>query len=174
MFEKKKIGFVYTVEHIGVDGKVKSVETVENIIPLVGINYILAAALTAGAQYSTWYIGLFEANRTPLASDTMTTLLADCEESDNYGGVGNTNRSNVNGTDNSFPAVVDGASTTTSDPAIFTFTTAATIQGGFITTGVTIGNTSGLLISAVKFTSPKVMAAGEYLRVPVGIAMASV
>lgn len=166
MHEKKKIGFVYTVEHIGVDGKVKSREVIENIIPTAGLNYILSAALADGEQYSSWYIGLFTANRTPLAEDTLTTLLADCQESSDY----------EDGTyrlEAVFPTIADGAVTTVADPTIFSFDTGATIQGGFLASNSIIGNDSGVLISAIKFSSPKVIAAGELLRVPVGIAMAS-
>ena len=166
MIDRQKLGFIYTVEHLGIDGKVKSVEKVENIIPVLGVNYILSAALKAGAQYSTWYIGLFTANRSPVPSDTMETFLADCAESAAYGGT--TRLEAV------LPAVENGLITSQAAPALFSFASAATIMGGFITSGVTIGNTSGLLISAVKFSSPKGIAAGESLRVPVGIALASV
>lgn len=166
MIEHRKIGFIYTVEHVGVDGKIKSVETIENIIPLVGINYTLAAAMTGASQFSTWYIGLYKADRTPLTSDTMTTLLADADESNEYG--------SASRLEAVFPAVDAGAITTEADPTVFTFASGATITGGFLTTGLTINNTSGLLMSAVKFTSPKVIATGELLRVPVGIALASV
>ena len=166
MNEERKIGFVYTIEHIGVDGKVKSVEEVRNLIPTEGLNYILSASLKAASQFPNWYVGLYTANRTPVAGDSMTTFIADCVESAEYG---ETSRPIA-----VFPDVASGALTTSADPTIFTFATGATITGGFLTSGVTINSNAGLLISAVKFSSPKVIAAGELLRVPVGIALATI
>lgn len=165
MNESKKIGFIYIVEHIGVDGKIKSVETVKNIIPTVGLNYMLEASLRNDSQMTNWYIGLYTASRTPVATDTMTTLIADCVESNNYGDT--VNRSLV-----TFPVVASGATTTSASPNSLTFATGETVTGGFITSGITIGSNSGLLLSAVEFSSPKVLAAGEILRVPVGISLA--
>ena len=165
MIELEKIGFKYTIEHVGVDGNIKSTEVVENIIPLAGINYMLSAAMTGGAQFTNWYIGLFTANRTPITADTMASFLADCAETNAYGA----SRLSAN-----LPSVLDGVISSVANPTVFTFASAATIQGGFITSGFTINNTSGLLISAVKFSSPKVISAGELLRVPVGLALASV
>lgn len=160
-----KQGFIYTIEHVGVDGVVKSVEHVNNLMPTVALDYMLNAALKAGTQYSSWYIGLFTATHTPIAGDTMTTLLADCVEATQYGAA------RLAAT---FSAVSSGSVTTSASPTEFTFTSAATIRGGFITSGSVINNTSGVLLSLVQFASPKVMAAGEKLRVPVGIALADV
>lgn len=165
MIEHQKLGFEYTIEHVGVDGQIKSIETIGNIIPTEGLNYILGASISGSSQLSTWYLGLYTANRTPLAGDTMTTFLADCDETANYG---STSRLEA-----VFAAVDAGSVTSIADPTIFTFDVDTTVQGGFLTSGVTINNTSGLLISAVKFSSPKVISAGELLRVPAGIAMAS-
>lgn len=166
MNELKRIGFVYTVEHYTADKQLKSVETVHNIIPNVGLNYILGAAFSGDSQYTDWYIGLYEANYTPLATDTMTTLLASCTENTDYDGT--TRLEAV------FPAVSGGLLTTTASPTEFDFSGAATITGAFLTSNPTQENTGGLLVSAVLFSSPKVMAAGETLKVPVGLALASV
>lgn len=162
-----KLGFIYTIEHVGVDGKIKSVERVKNLIPAAGIAYMLNAAYKGGSQYSSWYVGLFENDRTPLTTDTMTTLIADCGESVAYGSPA-TNRLLVN-----FAEVADGTLTSVADPNLFTFASAATIRGAFLASNITIGSTAGLLVSAVKFASPKVMAIGEVLKVPVGMALAT-
>ena len=34
-------GFVFTVEHLAADGRVLSVQTIHNIMPTVGLNYML-------------------------------------------------------------------------------------------------------------------------------------
>ena len=162
-----KPGFVYTVEHIGVDGKIKSVEKVHNLMPTVALDYILNASFKGGSQYSTFYLSVFTANYTPQASDTMTTFIASCSEDTTYTTSG-TNRLTL-----TLPAVVGSAITTSASPNEFAYTGAATIRGGFITTGLTRGATAGLLVSAVLFSSAKVLAAGESLRVPIGFALVS-
>ena len=165
--EKYHPGFIYAIEHIGVDRQVKSVETVHNIVPNLGVDYIIGAAFTGAGQYTNWYIGLYGATRTPVVADTMTTLLADCVEDTVYTTTGGA-RPLI-----TFPAVADGVLTTAVSPNILAFPSASTVRGAFITTNITRGNNAGLLISAVLFPSPKVMAAGEYLRVPVGFALVS-
>lgn len=162
-----KPGFVYTVEHVGVDGKIKSVEKVHNLMPTVALDYILNASFKGGSQYSTFYLSVFTANYTPLAADTMTSFIASCSEDTSYTTSG-TNRLTL-----TLPAVVGSAITTSASPNEFAYTGAATIRGGFITTGLTRGATAGLLVSAVLFSSAKVLAAGESLRVPIGFALVS-
>lgn len=166
MRTKNSIGFIYTIEHIGLDGKVKSVDVVKNLIPTVGLNHILSVTLLTAAQYSNWYLGLYTEDRTPVPSDTLTTLIADCGESAAFGSA---SRQLV-----TFPAASAGSTSTSADPNIFTAASPVTITGGFIASGITIGSSSGLLISAAKFTSPKILEAGELLRVPVGISIASI
>ena len=166
--DRYRVGFVYTVEHRNAAGRlVEPVEIVKNLIPDDGIEYMLNVAYRATpAAYSSWYLGLYTASRTPVAADTMTTLLADCVESAAYGSA---SRDAV-----TFPAAASGALTTAAAPNEFTFASAATITGGLLTTGATIGNSSGLLVSAVLFTSPKVMEIGDTLKVPIGIALTAV
>lgn len=161
--EKYKVGFVYDLDHISADGTLKESERAYNLIPTAGVEYLLNATMAGGAQFSTWYLGLFENDRTIVASDTMATLIADCGESSAYGG---TDRLVA-----SFAEADSGTVTTVASPTEFTFTGAATIRGAFLTTGVLINGTAGLLLSAVKFASPKVMASGEILRVPAGLSL---
>jgi hypothetical protein len=167
MKENYRPGFIYTIENIAADGRIKSVETEHNLMPGVALDYLLNAGFKDGAQYSTFYLSVFTANYTPLAADTMTTFIASCSEDTSYTTSG-TNRLTI-----TFPAVVGGALTTSASPNEFSYTGSATIRGGFITTGLTRGATAGLLVSAVLFPSAKVLAAGESLRVPIGFALVS-
>jgi hypothetical protein len=167
MKENYRPGFIYTVEHIGVDGKIKSVEKIHNLMPTPAVDYLLNAAFMGGSAYSTWYLSLFDNNRTPLAADTMTTFLADCGEDTVYTAVGGA-RPTI-----SFPPVSAGVLTTVASPNELAFASPSTVRGAFVTTGVTRGGTTGLLCSAVLFSTAKVLAAGESLRVPVGFALIS-
>lgn len=156
-------GFVYTIEHVGVDGKIKSVEQVHNLIPNDGLNYFLRTAFRGGSAYSTWYLGVYGASRTPVQHDTMASFIANCDEVTTYNG---TTRQAL-----SFPDPVAGVISTVLDPNVLVFPSAATVRGGFIASGSAKGSADGLLISAVLFPSPKVLSAGESLRIPVGFSL---
>ena len=159
-------GFVFTVEHLAADGRVLSVETIHNIMPTAGLNYMLGATFKGDSQYTTWYLGLFGNSYAPVASDTMASFIANAGENKAYTG---TARPAI-----VFPSVANGSLDTLADPNVFSFATAQTIMGAFITTGPTWDATTGLLMSAVQFPSAKSVGAGESLRVPVGFALASV
>lgn len=161
--ELYKPGFIYGIEHIGADGKVLSAEEAHNIIPTAGLNHILGVLLKGESQFTSWYLGLYDNDYEPVASDTMSTFIASCGENVDYTG---TARKLI-----SFPAVSDGAVSTVADPNILEFTSSETIRGAFIATSPTWNATTGLLISAVRFSSPKVMASGESLKVPVGFGL---
>lgn len=163
-----KPGFVFTPERVGVDGLVTPYASVHNIIPTVGLNYLLEVAFRSGSAYASWYLSLFNANRTPLVGDTMASFLSDCDENTAYTTTGNA-RSLI-----TFPAASGGEFSTVSSPAVFDFTTSSTVRGAFITTGGTRGGTTGLLISAVLFDFAKTIGAGESLRVPLGFSFYTV
>ena len=126
---------------------------------------MLGILLKGDTQYTSWYLGLFDNNYTPLAEDTMGTLIGACGENVDYTG---TARKTI-----TFPSVSDGAVTTVADPNVFEFTSSETIRGAFITTASAWSSTTGLLLSAVLFASPKSLSSGESLKVPVGFALTS-
>jgi len=166
--ENVKIGFVYYFECIGVDGEVRWTALEENLIPNVGRDYILNAALTGGSQLSTWYIGLYENHRTPVVSDTMTSLLADAGEITTYTSAGGL-RLQLQAS-----PLSNGVYSNTATKAEFTFTSNKTVRGGFIASSAAHGATSGTLLSVVSNTSPKPVAIGEILRVTAGLSLTTV
>lgn len=167
LIHKTHIGFVYVYECFDVDGKLKWRAREENIIPDVGRDYILDAALASGAQLPNWYIGLYENTRVPLAGDTMTSFLADCGEVTTYTSAGAL-RLVLSGTRTS------GVFSNIASPAEFVFTAAKSIKGGFIASSAAQGSTSGTLLSAVANSSPKPVDIGETLRVTAGISLITV
>jgi hypothetical protein len=165
MRDRLKPGFTYKFELFGRDGELKWSHEQENLIPDAGRDYIINAAVNGGAQVSTWYVGLFEANRTPAANDTMTLFLADASETADYTTTGNARLTITP------DALAAGVWANVGTPCEFTFTTAATLHGSFITSGATRASTAGLLLSAVKWPSAKTAAIGDVLRVTVGFSM---
>ena len=161
-----KIGFIYTLEHLDKTGQLISSETIENIIPIVGLDYMLGAAFKGTSQFTAFYLGLFGTNYAPLTADTMTTFIAACGELSSYGEAA---RAAI-----TFPGISSSAITTSASPNEFDFAAGETIRGAFISSSPTLDGTAGLLVSAVLFPSPKVLSAGDTLRVPVGFSLASV
>jgi len=168
MIEKYKVGFTYTVEHLGADGRIISTDTFKNLMPNPGIDAMLNAFFHAGPAYSAWYLGAYGANRVPLATDTMTTLLADCVEDTVYTGVGGARQSVT------LSSASSGVMTNTASPNILAFPSSSTVRGLFLTTNVTRGSNSGLLVSAALLPTVKTPAAGEELKCYVGFAIVAV
>lgn len=160
-----KLGFVYSWECVDAHGRKKWAMQSKNLIPNVGRDYILNAALNGGVQFSTWYIGLYEANRTPIATDTMASFIADCQEITTYTSTGGLRLELQDA------PLSDGIWSNATSPAEFTFTATKTVRGGFISSNAVQGATAGLLLSAVQNSSPKVVENGEILRVVAGLTL---
>lgn len=160
--ERSKIGFKYFFECFTADGKLKWSFTEENLIPDAGRDYLLNAGLNAGAQLSSWYIGLYSGNYAPVGGDTAATFPANATEiTTAYTGDRHALTPD---------ALLAGVWVNSVAPAIFAFVDATTtVRGGFISSTATKGGTTGLLLSAVLAPSPKTVLAGESLKVTAGL-----
>ena len=168
MENKAQIGFEYTLRVINPDGTedVAQRETVHNLMPIEGINHMLDVLLADAVNNATWYIGLYSGNYTPTANDTMEDFPGDASEID--GEYDETTRVEfVDGT------IASGSVDNTGNEATFTFNSTITVRGGFISSDSAIGATTGVLLSAVKFGSPKNMTAGASLIVTAGFTVVS-
>lgn len=163
--ETAKAGFTYLVEVISPDGTVRDSETVHNLVPAEGLNYILGAATKGVTQTSNWYVGAYEGNYTPVGTDTAATFVASATESTAYS---ETVRQTL-----TLGTVSAGAADNSASPAQFTFTANKTIYGGFISSSAAKGGTTGTLLSAVKFASAKTLAADDILQITAGFALTS-
>lgn len=159
-----RTGFVYTVEVIDRDGNVVDREVIKNLMPIEGINYLLNAGLKGGAAVSAWYIGLYEGNYTPTSADTMAAFPAAATETTAYTG---TRKPFTSGT------VANGAVDNSASKAEFTMTSAKTIYGGFVSSASAKSSTSGTLLSAVKFSTAKVLEVDSILRITAGFTAVS-
>ena len=159
-----KVHFRYKFEHIR-NGVVIDTEVVDNIIPAEGIAYILNSAVNGGSQFTNWYVGLFEANYTPLTGDTMATFPASATETTAYD-----ETARVVFVDD---ALSSGLWSNAGSPAEFTINASKTIYGGFITSGSVKGGTTGVLLSAVKAGTSKAVVDNDVLKVTAGITLSS-
>lgn len=161
-----KAGFTYRIETIDAAGAVTHVDEVKNLIPTEGLNHIIDVALKNGTAYPTLYIGLYEGDYTPVPGDTMAAFPLAATELTAY--VEATRELVVLG------SISGGAVDNTASRAEFTGTTDGKLaKGGFVSTSPTKSSTTGVLLSAVRFPSPRPLDSGSVLRVTVGFSIVS-
>lgn len=165
MESQAKMGFTYTVDVLHPDGSVSQAETSHNLIPDEGVAHTMGVLFKSSTQVATWYIAIYEGNFTPAGSITAATFPALATECTAY--TPSTRPEFVEG------AVAGGAVDNSASRAEFTMTADKTIYGGVITSASAKSATTGVLISAVRFTSPKVVATGDVLRVTAGNSLVS-
>ena len=157
---------VYHWRHVR-DGAVIDEWDVENIVVNEGLTYILGAALAGQSQITSWYLGLFSANYTPVGTDTDATFVGSATE---VTFVTNTSR----------PAwtppsgAVSGQSiTNAASQATFTFNAGGSVYGAFLSSGSAFGETSGKLLSAARFSAVKTVTTNDQLLMTYTLSAAS-
>lgn len=158
--------FVYTFRCFDPHGCLKWEWTEKNLIPTAGRDYIIAAAFAAGSQFGTWYISLYSGAYTPQLTDTAANYPSNATEI-------TTAYSEANRPTLVPDAPGSGLYTNTGSPAVFTFTTTTTVQGGGLHSNSVKGGTTGILVSVVSAPSPKTANAGDVLNVIAGVALTS-
>lgn len=161
---KMQAGFVYRVEAIR-NGEVVWVEERHNLLPTQGINHMLGVLAKGVTPVATWYLLLYENDYVPSPNDTATTFPTAAGEATAY--VGATRPALV------FGDIEDGTLSNVDTRAEVEFTAARTIRGGAIISTAAKGSTTGVLLSAVRFSSPRQVDANTVLRVTAGIQIAS-
>jgi hypothetical protein len=159
-----EIGFVYEVEHIR-DGEIIGYEKLHNLVPLEGRQHILSIIGNAGTQVTTWYVGLFEGNYTPVAGDTMAAFPAAATECTAY------SESVRQEWIEAAPSA--GVITNSASKASFTANTTKTAYGAFLSSSSVKGGTSGTLLSAGRFATSKAVDSGDVLRVTGSLTLTS-
>jgi hypothetical protein len=164
---KFKIGGVFKYEHIR-DGQVIDTWEEPNLVVDEGLNYALDAAFSAGSPITSWYIGLFKNNYTPLAANVAAT----------FPGAGVANEATTEYSESTRPAwteagVTAKVITNTASPAVFTFASGVTIYGAFLISSSVKGGTSGKLAAASKFGSSRVMQIADVLNVTYALTASS-
>lgn len=155
-------------ECYGRNGGLKWTERNHNLVTNEGLNALLDIMFHGATQITTWYIGLFEDDYTPLATNTYAA--PGFTESTAYD---EANRVEFN------EAAASGQSMTNSaNKASFTMNAAKTIYGGFLVGGGssagTKGDTAGggKLYCASQFSSPKAVEDDDILKVTVTLSAA--
>lgn len=145
------------------DGVIIERFTEKNLIPTEGLNHMLSVVCAGGSQVGTWFVGIFEGDYTPLATNTAANFPALATESTAY--VESTRQTWVEG------AVTAGAVSNSANKAEFTLNANKTIYGCFLSSVATKGATTGVLLSVVRFATPKAFTAGDIVRVTAPVSL---
>lgn len=160
-----KAGFRYLIETLNSNGDVIDTEVVDNLMPVEGENHMLGVTLKGIAQVPSWYVGIYEGNYAPVAGDTAALFPTAATETTAY--------AEITRVVLALGAITAGAVDNGAAPSIFTLNAPKTIYGGFISSASAKGAATGVLLSAVRFGSPKVLAPAEMLRVTAGFTLVS-
>lgn len=137
------------------DGRVIDEWEDSNLVVNEGLNSLLDIYFHGGTQVSTWYLGLFEGNYTPVASVTAATITSASTECTAYD---EATRQEFNEAAASSQSITNSA-----NKATFTFNATKTIYGAFLVSNSTKSGTSGTLFSAARFSSSKAVVDDDQL-----------
>lgn len=153
-----KLGGYFTIEHVR-DGEVIHSEVQHNIVTNEGLNHILNTVFNGGTQVTTWYVGLFKNNYTPVATD-----VADTFHEAGYAGEATEYDETVRQT------YVEATSTAQSitnsaSKATFTINGSITVYGAFLSnvSAKSTGAASDTLMAATLFTASRAVISGDQL-----------
>lgn len=137
------------------DGKIIEEFEDANLVVNEGLNALNDIMFFGATQITQWYLGLFEANYTPVSTVTAATIASASTESTAY-----TSATRPNYT----PAASSSQVTTNSaSRGDFVFNATKTIYGAFLISNNTKGGTAGKLFAAAQFSTSKSVVSGDEL-----------
>ncbi|RUR68688.1 hypothetical protein EJP67_16625 [Variovorax guangxiensis] len=156
----QKAGVLYRALSWSPDGRLLAEDPPRlNRVPMEGLNFLLGLAFKSVTQVPTWYIGLYEGDYTPDGSETAATIASLATECTAYTG---SRKEFDEG------AVSGGSVSNAASLSEFVFTADKTVMGAFMVSASAKGSTAGVLLSVVRFASPKVQANGSKLQIFAG------
>lgn len=158
-------GFIWEVTIENEDGSVASSEVVHNLIPSAGLGFLIRSPFGDVAPVSSFYLGLFRGNFIPTPLTTAADIPSNMIELVDYA---ETTRPKWE-RELSGVSAMDNLST----KAEFTITQDRTVYGAFLVSDLTKGGNSGLVLSCVRFPSPKQVTAGQVVKLSGGITYTS-
>lgn len=145
----------YHAQHIR-DGEVIDEFEFDNVVTSEGLNSMLGVHLHGDTQITTWYLGLFEGNYTPVTSDTAANFATAATETTAYTAATRQTWTSA--------APATQSITNSANKAAFTFNADnKTIYGAFLTSGSAKNGATGVLFSAARFATPKVVNTNDQL-----------
>jgi hypothetical protein len=154
-------GFIYNFELVDAQGNVVDAWVEKNLIPQVGLDFLIQAPFGDVSPQSDFYCFVFRNAYIPTSATTAADIPSNLGEFVNYS----------EATRPLWNRGYDGAGTidNSASRAQFTFTQDQNIYGAGLVSSSTKGGASGLLLSVVRFASPKTVSAGLTLNLTSGI-----
>lgn len=135
-----------------------------NIVVNEGLNSILSVVFNAGTQITAWFVGIFEGNYTPVATDTAANITANSTESTAYD-----EATRVAWVE----AAPSGQSiTNAASKATFTMNATKTIYGAFLASASAKSATTGTLMAASKFAAARSVVDNDQLLITYALSAA--
>ncbi len=159
------VGGSFHIEHVRA-GKVIDEFDCPNLVVNEGLDHVLNAIFHGTTQITAWYLGLFEANYTPVATVTAATITAASTESTAYD---ETVRQDYNEAASAGQSITNSA-----NKATFTMNATKTIYGAFLVSAQAKSATTGTLMSAAKFSAAKSVVDDDQLLLTYTFAASSV
>ena len=138
----------------------------DNLVVNEGLNALLNIMFNSATQITTWYMGIFEGNYTPVAGVTAATITSASTECTAY-------------TSSTRPEYVEAAAssqsiTNSASRASFIFNATKTVYGAFLVSNSAKSATTGTLFSAARFGTSKAVESGDELLLTYTFAASSV
>ena len=148
------------------DGEIIDAFDFDNIVVNEGLDSLLNISFNGASPITSWYVGLFQGNYTPVPSDAAATIATNSTECSAYAA----------GVRQLFVTVASTAQSITNaaSRASFVFTSGVTIYGAFLASTATINGATGVLMSAARFSTSRVVASGDELLLTYSFSAASV
>lgn len=126
-----------------------------NLVVNEGLNALNDIMFHGSTQITAWFLGVFEANYTPVSTVTAATITSASTECTAYAS-------------STRPAYDEAASasqvtTNAASRASFVFNATKTIYGGFLVSNSAKSGTTGTLFAAAQFSSSKAVVSGDEL-----------
>jgi hypothetical protein len=137
------------------DGKIIDEWEDHNLVVSQGLNDNLNTYFNSGSQITSWFMGLYQGNYVPVATDTAATIAGNSTECSSYSSA-------------TRPAWTQAAPsgqsiTNAASRATYTFTGNVTVYGAFLISNSIIGGTAGVLFAAAQFGASKAVVTSDQL-----------
>lgn len=154
-------GFIHQFELVDPDGHTIDRWEEHNLIPQVGLDFLIQSPFGLASPVAAFYLGLWKNNFVPSSSTVAADIPANMGEFLQY----------AEGTRPLWQMAYDGVGTidNSASRAQFTFQQDQLIYGSFMVSNSTKGSNSGLLLSALRFSTAKQVPAGITLNLVCGL-----
>ena len=154
-------GFTWDLEITNAQGEQIERESNKNLIPAQGMAFLVRSPFGDVEPVSSFYLGLFRGNYVPSAGTTAADIPSNMIEFIDYSEDARPLWERRFDDESSMDNNINKAS--------FTVTQDRTIYGAFLVSQATKGGNSGLILSCVRFSSPKTVSAGQTINLTGGL-----